>query len=273
MSFNERERSLATGQPIRLYQFSRGVLRWLYNTSDRNIEVDGAIYRTLRGGIKDGGIRQTGESQQDAFTITAPADIEVAQPFRGVRPSAEIGIRVLDMHYGEAEVVSRFVGTISSVKWPTLDSCQIVCQDIESSMTRPGLTDTYTRTCSTTLYSARCKVSRDAYRVEATVQEIAGMNITCSTAAGFADGYFSAGYVEWAIGAGEYERRHIEVHQGATLQLLSGTGGLSVGMAVRVYPGCDFLASTCHARFSNLPNFRGVPHMDGKSPFDGEQVF
>lgn len=273
MSFDSRERSLDAGVPIRLYQFSRGVLRWLYNTSDRDITWNNQVFRPLVGGISDNGIRQTGVSAQDAFFVTAPADIEVAQLFRGARPSSEIGVTVFDLHYGDTEAICRYVGSIASVKWPTLDSCTINCQDIESSMERPGLTDTFSRTCTTTLYSFKCKVDRLPYRVVATLQMLSGLTASGSTFAGYPDGWFTNGYLEWPIGDGEVERRHVESHAGETLQLLGGVDGLSVGQQVHAYPGCDFLASTCNDKFDNLDNHRGVNQMDGKSPFDGDQVF
>ncbi|MOA32513.1 hypothetical protein D3C78_1537390 [compost metagenome] len=69
------------------------------------------------------------------------------------------------------------------------------------------------------------------------------------------------------------ERRHIETHAGEVLQLLGGVDGLVAGQMVNAYPGCDFLESTCNDKFGNRDNFRGVSTMDGKSPFDGDQVF
>ncbi|MDH1211147.1 phage BR0599 family protein [Pseudomonas chengduensis] len=273
MSFDSREFSQADGAPIRLYEFSRGVLRWLYNSCDRDIAVSTQVFRTLRGGISDNGIRQSGVSKQDNLVITAPADIEVAQPWRDGRPSAEIYLRVRDMHYGDGEIVSRFTGSIASVKWPRLDSCTITCQDIESSMDRPGLIDTYSRTCTTTLYSLQCGVDRNFHRVETTIQSLDGLAISSGAFASYPNGWFNGGYVEWPIGSGEYDSRHIETHAGSVLRLLGGTAGLAASQAIRVYPGCDFLAGTCNTKFDNLPNLRAVPHMDGKSPFDGEQVF
>ncbi|OWJ91123.1 hypothetical protein B6S59_25465 [Pseudomonas sp. A46] len=273
MSFDSRERSLDAGVPIRLYQFSRGVLRWLYNTSDRDITWNNQVFRSVIGGISDNGIRQTGVSAQDAFVVNAPADIEVAQLFRVSRPSAEISLKVFDLHYGDAEAICRYVGSIASVKWPTLDSCTINCQDIESSMERPGLIDTYSLTCTTTLYSNKCKVDRNLHRVETTIQGLAGLTISAADFASYPDGWFNAGYIEWSIGSGEYDTRHVESHVGSDLTLLGGSVGLQIAQAIRAYPGCDFLAQTCHDKYGNLDNHRGANHMDGKSPFDGEQVF
>ncbi len=56
MSFNSRESSLADGQPVRLYQFSRGAIRWSYNSSDRDITYQNQVFRTVPGGITDNGI-------------------------------------------------------------------------------------------------------------------------------------------------------------------------------------------------------------------------
>ncbi|HDL5069755.1 TPA: hypothetical protein PXD13_006650, partial [Pseudomonas aeruginosa] len=55
MSFSSRESSLADGQPVRLYQFSRGAIRWSYNSSDRDITYQNQIFRTVPGGITDNG--------------------------------------------------------------------------------------------------------------------------------------------------------------------------------------------------------------------------
>ncbi|MDH1681141.1 phage BR0599 family protein [Pseudomonas chengduensis] len=273
MSFNNREYSLAEGAPVRFYEFRRGVMRWLYNSSDRDITVGTQVYRTVRGGISDRGLIQTGVAKQDALVITAPADLEVVQPFRNSMPTARVGLLIYDGHYGETERKWRYTGNIDNVRWPTLDSCSITCQDIDSEMQRPGLVDTFARTCTTYLGSPWCGVDMNPLRVETTIQSLTGSSISSGVLAAYPDGWFSGGWVEWSIGQGEYDRRAIESHAGSVLTLLGGTLALSAGQAVRVYPGCDFTAPTCNSKFGNLANLRAQPQMDGKSPFDGEQVF
>jgi uncharacterized phage protein (TIGR02218 family) len=273
MSFDSREVSLASGTPVRLYEFRRGVMRWLYNTSGRDIEFGTQVFRTVRGGIKDDGIRQSGVAKQDSLVITAPADIEVAQPFRNSQPSASIGLIIYDMHYGESDRKWRYTGNIANVSWPKLDTCSITCQDIDAEMSRPGLVDTHSRTCTTILGSPWCKVDLNPLRVDTVIQSLTGAAISSGALAAYPDGWFTAGWVEWSIGSGEYDRRTIEQHTGSELVLMGGTLALEAGQSIRVYPGCDFTASTCRDKFGNLANFRGQPQMDGKSPFDGEQVF
>ena len=55
--------------------------------------------------------------------------------------------------------------------------------------------------------------------------------------------------------------------------VLGGTRGIPSGTLLRVYPGCDFLIETCQGKFGNQDNFRGINKLQGKSPFDGDQVW
>lgn len=273
MSFDQREGSLSLGQPVRLYQFSRGVIRWLYNTSDRDITHNNQLYRSLAGGITDRGIQQSGDAKADGLTITAPADISVAQQFRSFPPSERIELSMFDMHYGDTEARLAWIGRVASVNWPSLNSCKIVCVTRDAEMSEPGLTDVYSRMCTARLGDNRCGVDLNAYRVSTTLQAQDGQTVSAPAFSGYPDGWFTAGWVEWSVGSGEYDKRHIEQHIGNDLQLLGGTAGIPAGATVRVYPGCDFLAGTCHDKFGNLDNMRAIPNLEGKSPFDGDQVW
>jgi hypothetical protein len=44
-------------------------------------------------------------------------------------------------------------------------------------------------------------------------------------------------------------------------------------MIVAAYPGCPRTIAVCDARFANHLRYGGVPHLPGKSPFDGDPVF
>ncbi|WP_374439150.1 phage BR0599 family protein [Pseudomonas panipatensis] len=273
MSFDQRESSLAAGQPIRLYDFSRGVLRWAYASCDRNITWSNQEYRSLRGGIEDNGIIQSGDPNTDKLILTAAADLEVAQLYREGSPSDEVRLVVRDMHYGDSDVVISWVGSIKSVDWPALDRCKISCLSIEASMERPGLVDTYSLTCGAVLGDWRCKVNLELYRINAAAQTMSGTTITNGVFATYPDGWFTGGFVAWPVGSGNFDRRHIVSHQGSALNMLSGTSGIPAGVQLRVYPGCDFLIDTCHNKYGNEPNFRGENKLQGESPFDGNQVW
>ncbi|MBH4497986.1 phage BR0599 family protein, partial [Pseudomonas aeruginosa] len=136
-----------------------------------------------------------------------------------------------------------------------------------------GLIDTSCRTCTATLGDHRCKVNLIPYRVTLTPQSVSAWVISSGVVAGYADGWFTGGYVEWQVDGDNYDRRYIERHAGADLHILGGTEGVPAGGQLRVYPGCDLLDETCAGKFDNILNFRGFNKMQGKSPFDGDQVW
>lgn len=272
MTFDLTERSLAGGKPVRLYQFSRGTLAWRYNSSDRDITHLAQVYKTLRGGISDDGIRQTGQSRPDGLQITAPADLEVAQLYRAAPPSAEVALTVFARHDGIDDYVVIWSGGVRSVKWPRVDRCVITCSPLSASMEMNGLRLAWDRSCPHALYSLPCGVDRDQWRVLSTVQSMDGASVSNGAFAAYPDGHFTGGYVEWSIGGGEYDSRSIENHAGSVLTLLGGSAGIALNGALRVYPGCAQTTAACKA-FNNLPNSGGVPHLSGKSPFDGNNPF
>lgn len=275
MSFLQRERSVADGQPVRLYEFSRGVKRWTWCGADRDITLLGSVYRAAA--ISDDGVRLTGETTADVLTITAPGRLEVAQLFRGAPPAAEVAVTVRDYHFGDpdeaASVRMVWVGSIQGVRWPQPDRAEIACQSLSASMERPGLRLTWERTCPHTIYDRRCGVDRNAHAVATTVQAMDGAAISNGALAAYPDGVFAGGFVEWQVGGGELDRRGIEGHSGSSLVLLGGTQGLALGMPCTVYPGCRQTAEYCSTQFGNLLNFGGFRHLPSKSPFDGDPVF
>ncbi|MGP1665642.1 MAG: phage BR0599 family protein, partial [Rhodanobacter sp.] len=72
---------------------------------------------------------------------------------------------------------------------------------------------------------------------------------------------------------GALERRGIDEHLGKQLRLLGKSDGLLEGMDVKAYPGCQRTSAVCAAKYNNLLNYGGYPHLPGKSPFDGDPLY
>lgn len=272
MSFTARETSLHDGQPVRLYLFELGSnQRWAYCTADRSITLQAITYVPLA--ISDDGIRMTGQASADTVKITAPQDLEPAQLFRGAPPSDEVFVTIRDYHWGEADAagsaVVAWIGSITGVRWPQDDRCELSCDSLSASMRRPGLRLTYQRGCPHSVYDTECGANRELHKVQATVSAMDGASITHNAVGA---GVFSAGFIEWQSN-GLMERRGIDGENGQAITLLGGTSGLSVGQAVNLYEGCDQSSATCANRFNNMDNYGGFRHLPGKSPFDGDPVF
>ena len=267
MTFDSRERSLATARPVRLYRFTRGTLSWAYCTADRDITFQAVKYAA--SAISDDGLRLTGEASADALKVTAPGTLAVAQLFRGAPPSSDVWLTIRDYHEGEpdapASALISWIGTIAAVRWPATDRCEITCQTLSASMERPGLRLAWERTCPFALYDRNCRVNRELYRVDGLVQTVSGSTLGVPAAGTKPDGWFSGGFVAWVIEGGEIEQRGIESHAGIDLVLLGGTQGLRAAQSVAMYAGCNQTMAVCDGRFANGDNYGGYVDLPGKS--------
>lgn len=273
MTFNAFEQSIAGGRPVRLYQFSRGVVQWRYTNADRDITHLTQVYRSLRGGISDEGISQGGEVSTQNIRIKAPGDLEVALMYRGIPPSDVVELVVFDGHYGDDEYRVAWVGEIQYVQWPAQDRCTITCSPESVAAHKQGLRLCWERQCPHSIYGRGCNVDRELFRVEGSIIATDGAAVEVSAASGYPDGWFNAGYIEWPIGSGLYERRAIEDHSVTSLSIFGGTSGIPLGQAIAMFPGCDQTPETCHDKFDNLDNNGGQGHLTDRSPYDGDPVF
>lgn len=273
MTFHNAETSISDGKPVRLYEFKRGVMRWLYNSGDRDILFNNGIYKTLVGGIIDEGVKRTGSVTADRMHITAPADIEFAQMYRAVPPADEIDLIIYDYHSDTTGAVIAWSGFVEMVGWPSLEKCKISAQTLLATLDVPGLRLTWERNCGAALYDHRCKVNRDAYRAEITVLSLDGTSVQSGALQAYGDNWFTGGFVEWPVSGGNYELRAIESHITTNLVLMGGTSGIKNGQTLRVYPGCSRTIHVCHTKFGNKDNFRADPNLMGRNIFDGNPVF
>ena len=272
MSFSEFETSLQNGQPIRLYQFQRGPIKWGYTTANQNITHQSITFRTIEGGISDDGSRQTENTSSDMLTLTVPQSLDVAQMYRVVAPGQTIHLTVFDLHYGDTGFLVSWMGFIVGVRFKDQISASIQCKNLSASLERTGLRKAWGRLCQHQLYSDACRVQRNSYKAVANIDRLDGVNLGFAPAAGKSNGYYAGGYIEWMSQYG-LEQRGIESHTGDLLTIYGGTSELSVGQEIAAFAGCDRLFETCKSKFNNTINYGGSPHMPGKSPFDGTPVF
>lgn len=272
MSFSDFETSLQNGQPVRLYQFQRGPLRWGYTSADRDILHLSITFKSIEGGIIDDGIRQTNDAQADTLNLTVPAKLDIAQMYRVIAPSQTVAVTIFDLHFGDAGYLVVWVGQVAGVLFKDQYTAKIQCQTLAATLERTGLRKTWSRNCPHTLYDDACKAPRSLYRVDGLIDRIDGVSIGFADAAAQPNGFYAGGYIEWTSQYG-LEQRGIESHQGDLLTIYGGASGLAIGQELAIYAGCDRTLNTCHTRFNNVPNYGGAPYMPGKSPFDGTRVF
>lgn len=129
---------------------------------------------------------------------------------------------------------------------------------------------TYRRACSADLGDAHCRVDLGdpAYSADGAVSSSDGALSLATPDPGFADGWFDGGRLVWLSGSNSGTAVEIKAHRRvggmAELDLWQRMPApIAAGDAFRVSAGCDKSLATCGAKFANVANHRGFPHMPG----------
>jgi uncharacterized phage protein (TIGR02218 family) len=98
---------------------------------------------------------------------------------------------------------------------------------------------------------------------DVTVDEvIAADQIVITTAR--PSGFFTFGKATILTGANAGASNEVLLHDQQTIRFfVPMTRPIAVGDIVRLVAGCDKTPETCHAKFGNILNFRGEPHIPG----------
>lgn len=123
----------------------------------------------------------------------------------------------------------------------------------------------FSRFCDADLGDARCGVDINTatLRGEGVVTELLGSHaFKASGLEDYVDQWFARGRVVWDSGVESEIAAHRAEGPEATFEMLDATP-MTIGATFTVYAGCDKRLATCGAKFANVANFRGFPHMPG----------
>ena len=131
---------------------------------------------------------------------------------------------------------------------------------------------TFQAGCDATLGDSRCGVNLEAatFRSTGAVTDLLrDRAFTASGLGSFAAGWFAHGTVEWTSGANAGRQAEMLAHDLvdglAILTLLEApVRPVSEGDSFIARAGCDKRVATCSAKFGNVANFRGFPHIPGQ---------
>lgn len=281
MAFDTFENSNFDGVPVLLYEFSYGGDVWRYNSSDRNLTVGGLLYEACA--ISDDGFEQSGEATSETLSITCPVSLEVVRRYRGTPPSSTVLVRRRELHYddtgyiagGLASVPIMWQGELSGVREQDEATALITANMLTISFKRGGLRLSWQRGCPHFIYDSNCRLNKSTFAV-AVAGTINATKITVSTdLSGYAASYFDGGFVEWTDpDTGSVEMRGIELQEGPVLNLLGTIDNIEgTSASFKIYPGCRRTIDYCKTVFNNHANYGGVPHLPGRSPFDGNPIY
>jgi len=212
---------------------------------------------------------------KDPLDITFPRDNAFALLFQGGVPEQVCSVTVFRSHTHDPDEELRFYwkGRVAGAAGEG-DAVKLSCENVFTSLRRPGLKAKYQRTCRHPLYFGGCGLDKASFAITATVTAVSGFNVTVTYAdSTVTTGYFTGGMLQTADG----HFRYITYDGGATLTLIRPMPSLteevngSDGEAtVTIYPGCNHQMTDCQTKFNNLLNFGGFPWIPEKNPFEND---
>lgn len=249
MSFNSAEISDYAGQPVDLYRFAHGVDVWRHTSGDVPVTIGDGTYTPEA--VSGSSIRRGREWDSGGQKILLDFLHPVAQLWQGNRPREPVLLTIYSLHRGEVDVPIKFQGEVQSAV-STGQSVELSCVPSTYRLKRRIPNLRYSSRCPLALYSTRCGVDRELYRLRVTVT---GITVAVLDAAGLAsevDGWWLNGYVKTLAG----ETRFIVAHTGTSITLEYPID-VAVGEQIDVFAGCDRTFATCRDKFNNLVNHLG----------------
>lgn len=260
MSYAAVETSRYSALPYELYWFTDGVNNWYLTSGDISRTYNGQIYTPES--ISRGEIDQNQEIQSGAIKVAIPNSHDIASRYVSFIPAAQMNLVIYRGHDGDSEVVTIFIGKVSSGAFS--DAFEMNCVPLQDVLKKRVPAQVYQSQCNWVLFGAGCGLSRGAFMASGTITSVSADAMTIQSAA-FAtkpDGYWVNGYVEFG-----QERRMILTHTGNAVTLMNGIPDLLVGSSVNVYAGCNRTAYDCQNKFNNYTRFWGFDRIPKKNPF------
>lgn len=270
MTYDATESGQFTGNPVELYKFTLGTLKYRY-TSDTVVHTyNSELYTPLT--ISRSEIEQTEVLNRTNLKIHMPRDTAVAELFKAYSPGEVVTVQVFRYHPDDGNFALIWTGRVIAPEWSGVKAT-LNCEPITTALKRNGLRRGYQAQCPHVLYGVDCGVNQLTYRTTDVVTTIDGVTLEVGAASAFANDYFSGGFAQWFDSDGVQQTRFISDHAGSTITLSAKFQGISVSDTVNLFPGCKHVMTDCDGKFNNSENYGGFAHVPDHTPFGGAVVF
>ncbi|MDQ2067692.1 DUF2163 domain-containing protein [Xinfangfangia sp. CPCC 101601] len=248
-----------------------------FTDHDQDLLIEGVVYKASSGLTARTLQQGTGLAVDNSEALGALSEIALSDEVlseadlaAGRYDAAEV--RIFLVNWAEtAQRAELFRGNVGEVSRSGL-SFRAELRGLTEALNQP-VGRAYSRDCSAVLGDARCKfdTTQPGYFVERPVEGFDEERRLFRFAAfsGFADRWFDYGRVEVLSGSALGLIGLVKLDQalgsGREIELWHGLrGGVQAGDLLRFTAGCDKRLATCRAKFANLANFRGFPHIPGE---------
>ena len=275
MTYDLIETSTFNGQPVELFEFSRGASFWRYTNSEEDVVSFGATYESAT--IQRSKIEQTQDLGKSVIMINMPRILDFVQQYIQSPPSDIVSLTIRRFHSTDPDIsnpantVVIWIGRVVNIRFEE-DTVIARCEPVLTSLRRGALRRVYQTTCPHVLYGSVCRANRNNFRLTTDVESFTATTLSATAIDAQPDGYYTGGFIQWSVGS-NVNKRFIIGHTGDTITLNLGLTGLDVGTTVEIFPGCDHRLTTCVNKFNNELNYGGFPYIPIKNPFSGTPIF
>lgn len=254
-----------------LFKFVRGTTIWTYTSSDVAFVYDSETY--LPEVIGHGERASRTEISKENLVINITLTSLLAQDL--ISYFGEEIMTLTLFVVSDSGVETAWKGRYVSQK-PIKNQLKLIMESVFTSLRRPGLRARYQKTCRHALYGSQCKVVASDFALETDLTVISGITLTVPGASGENDGYYLGGMIQSLT---DNSLRWVVNHVGETLTLVRQFRQLELDIiagggttAVKIYPGCNHIRTTCLNKFNNLLNYGGFPWIPNKNPMGGISI-
>lgn len=252
---------------IKLTTSTGAVYAWC--DSDMPVTVDGVTYKPAPG-LQATQYVATADTEVSAQQIGGGwVDVPEQDIASGMLDGAEIEGAWASYENPENGRLVVFVGKIDSITY-TESGFKAEIMSFMKQLER-NIGYVYTANCRHKLFgqmgpglAGACTLNSGSYTSTGTVATVV-KNRWKFTVAGLAqaNGYFSHGRLTFTSGANAGLSFQVKSHESGSFELLLPTGrAINVGDSFSVQAGCDKTLATCKAKFNNVVNFGGFPHIN-----------
>jgi uncharacterized phage protein (TIGR02218 family) len=251
-----------TKKPAELYHVWFGSTHWRYTNGDVAVTYNGNVYS--RADISRGVVSFDSTLEVRKLDVIFARSSRPMPEFIAQNPAEPLWIEILRLHREQSpyEAGVIFIGQISNVAFKGLDG-MAECVGFESYLRQPIPVYRYQPECNWEVFSARCKLSDTAYKIDAVLTDLSadGLELTSAAFGTKDDHYFRFGK---AVFNGH--SRLITYHVGEIIKIRYSIPYLAIGSTVETTAGCDGDIETCRDKFNNVVNFGGHPYIPLDNP-------
>lgn len=235
-----------------------------FTDHDRDIAFDGVTYSVMSG--LDG----TGFDAELGFAVggaevsgaLSAASIEETDLLNGAWDGARVELWRVDWQAPQHRILMH-VGVVGEVR----RSGGAFVAELRSLAHALGQERgrIYSANCDADLGDARCGFALDAspFVGVITITSASADELTAALPL-VPDGFYTNGRVLFLDGVNDGAQAHVRDHRDGALTLWTPLAQAPAqGDSFRLTAGCDKTFTTCRARFNNVANFRGFPHLPG----------